>query len=542
VNSRRTHSRTLSLTIAALAVLIPAAALAALQLRALVTLERETRAAVRESLRQTIRAYEDSMTESVYRISLQMFEEIAEIDPRPDRLDSSVSRLRDMLEDIAEVDQIAVARLCECPERFELVVSREEDWLSVGDGRSSWPFGLLRSRAQVPRRGPDRVSFAQIEDLDGPEDFELSRGVYAFMRLERHTISLRISRRVLLNMARETIRSSDRESRPIGAPQFILVRADEGTPVDSDSRMIEDEPELTVGFGEPLSGWALAAVYSDRSIAEIARQSFLYNLALLAAVLAALVGGVVLSLRAFARQAKLAEMKSSFVSNVSHEMRTPLALISLYSETLEMDRIDEPSKVREYHRVIHRESKRLTQMVNNVLDFSRIESGRVDYRRELCDVEDIVNEVLSGYRDPITRAGFDLEVEIAANLPPIDVDSTAVSQTLLNLVDNAMKYSPIEKSIAIRAYDQQGYVAIEVEDHGVGISASDQLRIFDKFHRVGDPLTPATRGSGLGLALAKHSVEAHGGHIEVDSVAGRGSRFTILLPAEPKPLESKEAA
>lgn len=323
-----------------------------------------------------------------------------------------------------------------------------------------------------------------------------------------------------------------------GAPEFHLVHETSGVPINA--RSPHFGYELREALGEPITGWALAAFYPDRSLSEMTRESLRYNLALMTAVLLTLFLGVALSLGAVARQAKLAEMKSTFVSNVSHEMRTPLALISLYSETLEMGRLDDPEKVREYHSTIRRESKRLDQMVNNVLDFSRIESGRRDYRLLACDVNELLEEIVAGYRRPITAAGFELEVQIEDDLPPIQADRDALSQAILNLLDNAVKYSPEEKFIALRASRRGSEVAIEMEDRGIGIAPGDQSKVFEKFHRAGNPLTPTTRGSGLGLALAKHAVEAHGGRIRLRSAVGQGSCFTILLPvAQTEPVGDK---
>lgn len=171
------------------------------------------------------------------------------------------------------------------------------------------------------------------------------------------------------------------------------------------------------------------------------------------------------------------------------------------------------------------------QMVNNVLDFSRIESGRETYKLERTDIGVVISEVLDDYREPIEAAGFEVKPEISADLPEVMADRAALSQALLNLVENAVKYSPEQKSITVRSSRRGAEVAIDVVDHGIGIPAAEQSRIFQQFHRVDSPLTPETRGSGLGLALAKHTTEAHGGRIEVESEPGRGSRFTIVLPA-----------
>jgi signal transduction histidine kinase len=228
---------------------------------------------------------------------------------------------------------------------------------------------------------------------------------------------------------------------------------------------------------------------------------------------------------------KLAQAKSTFVSNVSHELKTPLALIRLFAETLELGRVKNAEKAREYYRIINQESRRLTRLINNILDFARIEEGRKEYRFAATDVAEVVEEVLKSYEYQIARAGFDLRTEIAPELPSVMLDRDAISQAALNLLNNAVKYSTEVKRITVRVTAREDGVAIEVADCGVGIPPAEQEKIFEKFYRVGAGLTHDTKGSGLGLALVKHIVEAHRGRITVESAPGKGSKFTILLPA-----------
>ena len=520
---------------AAAAVLVPAVVLAVLQYRVLISLESETQITVRESSRQTIRAYDGSIDESIYKMSGAALKELLHENVNSHRPEPLLSALRDVLGRHSSVDQVSIARLCECADRFAVMVSRETTSFETGAAADDWPWQrfLARARPSLIRRNDRRVAFLHIEIEREPE----FAGLYAFQRSGDVIASLRIPRDVLLDLVRDVSRRQlEPGDEPRGAPEFHLVHETSGAPINPDSP--RDGYEMREALGEPLTGWALAAFYRGRSISEITRESLQYNLVLMAVVLATLVFGVVISLSAVARQTRLAQMKASFVSNVSHEMRTPLALITLYSETLEMERFDDAEKIREYQGIIHRESKRLTQMVNNVLDFSRIESGKRDYRFTECSIKDVLHDVLATYREPIIAAGFQLEVDIDEDLPLIRADQNALAQAILNLLDNAVKYSADEKSVAIRVSRRQGSVAIAVEDRGAGIPPSEQTRIFQTFHRVGHPLTSVTRGSGLGLTLAKHTVEAHGGRIELESEVGRGSCFTILLPIagrEPEP-------
>jgi signal transduction histidine kinase len=247
-----------------------------------------------------------------------------------------------------------------------------------------------------------------------------------------------------------------------------------------------------------------------------------------------LAAGLFLVYKNVKRELHLSRLKSDFVANVSHELKTPLALIRLFAETLEMGRVPGEEKARQYYRVINKESQRLTQLINNILDFSRIEAGRKEYRFARADVGRIVHDVLESYRFPIEQQGFTLETEVAEDLPAVEVDKEAVSQALLNLLNNAIKYSPEEKYLKVTARADNGHVAVAVTDRGIGIPKGDHKRIFEKFFRGENSLVHETKGSGLGLSLVRHIAEAHGGSVEVESSPGKGSTFTLLLPQERK--------
>jgi signal transduction histidine kinase len=211
-------------------------------------------------------------------------------------------------------------------------------------------------------------------------------------------------------------------------------------------------------------------------------------------------------------------------------MKTPLALIRLFAETLDLGRVTEPAKVRQYYRVIHGESQRLTRLIDRILDFARIESGRKQYQFAEADLGQIVEDVLQAHQQRIVSMGFTLGADVQPQLPLAMADAQAISQALLNLIDNAVKYSPDRKALKVRVAQCGHEIRIEVADQGIGISASEQERIFEKFYRVNTSLVHDTKGSGLGLRLTKHAVEAHGGRIQVESRPGHGSRFTICIP------------
>ncbi len=289
--------------------------------------------------------------------------------------------------------------------------------------------------------------------------------------------------------------------------------------------------ESRTSLAPRLSLWEIAAGYRGTTVEEIARGQFRRSLLISLLALAALGIAVSATLTMASREARLARMKSGFISNVSHEMKTPLALISMYAETLECRRISTPDKLQQYYETILCESRKLARMVDNVLDFARLESGRAPVRLERIDVGELAREVVRRWDEHFTLNGFRLSVEIESDLPMVEGDPSALSHALLNLLDNAVKYSNGEKEIGIAVRQAGSAVTVEITDKGIGIDPSEQRKIFEQFYRAGDPMTQKVRGAGLGLALVRQIVAAHRGRVEVRSVPGRGSAFSVVLPA-----------
>ncbi len=281
-------------------------------------------------------------------------------------------------------------------------------------------------------------------------------------------------------------------------------------------------------------GLKLQLRYRDRSIEEEVRRLALAKTALIGFIDLMLLAGLYLAYTNVRREIHLSRLKSDFVANVSHELKTPLALIRLFAETLELGRVPGEEKARQYYRIINKESQRLTQLINNILDFSRIEAGRKQYRFIPTDLARIVREVVEAYRFPIEQQGFTLEVEVAEDLPEVEIDPEAIEQALLNLVNNAIKYSPDQKYIRLEVRRDGERILIAVRDRGIGVPKADQKRIFEKFYRAENTLVHTTKGSGLGLALVQHIMEAHGGSVELLSAPGVGSTFTLVLPLTKK--------
>ena len=280
----------------------------------------------------------------------------------------------------------------------------------------------------------------------------------------------------------------------------------------------------------------------DRSIEQEVRRLAITKTALIGFIDLMLLAGLVLVWTNVRRELKLSRLKSDFVANVSHELKTPLALIRLFAETLELGRVPTEEKKQQYHRIINKESRRLTQLINNILDFSRIEAGRKEYRLVRTDLAAVVRDVVDAYRFPIEHQGFTLDLAVAEDLPEMETDPEALSQALINLLNNAIKYSPEKKTIAVSVRREGDRVLVSVADRGIGIPKAEQKRIFEKFYRVESSLVHTTKGSGLGLALVQHITEAHGGRVELVSAPGEGSTFTLSLPVrgeaavdEPRP-------
>ncbi len=257
---------------------------------------------------------------------------------------------------------------------------------------------------------------------------------------------------------------------------------------------------------------------------------------------------LLLAIRAMNRvvqhEISLSRMKANFVADVSHELKTPLALIRMFAETLLSGRVHSEEKAREYYDIITRESTRLTHLIDNILDFSRIDAGRKHYRRELVDVGRVVRETYDAYRHELDYHGFEHHCTVADGLPGIHGDDDAIGQVVLNLISNAIKYSGDEKHLHVDVVpetrrDRHG-VLICVRDRGIGIRPEDRAHLFDGFYRAADERVRRSRGTGLGLTVCKKIVEAHGGCIDVESRLVKGSEFRVFLPEDHDTSEQKE--
>lgn len=293
-----------------------------------------------------------------------------------------------------------------------------------------------------------------------------------------------------------------------------------------------------------------------------------YSLLVVTSTLAALIG-LFAAWRAFHRQLRLAELKSNFVSSVSHELRAPIASVRLMAESLERGKVHESRKQNEYFKFIVQECRRLSSLIENVLDFSRIEQGRKQYEMEPANLLALARETVKLLEPYAEEKGVRLEFKskVGPENSELNIDARAIQQALVNLVDNAIKHSPKGEAVTIGLERGEqtpppphegvfevpsksplsengpglakGSVFLYVEDHGPGIPPAEHEKIFERFYRLGSELRRETQGVGIGLSIVKHIVEAHGGRIAVRSNVGQGSRFTIELPAGPLNNDTK---
>ena len=258
------------------------------------------------------------------------------------------------------------------------------------------------------------------------------------------------------------------------------------------------------------------------------RQTF-FAVGLFFALALTLLAGYLLR-RDVQRDLRHAEMRSQFVSSVTHELKTPLTAIRMFTETMRLDDDVDPQTRSEYLDTILHESERLSRLVDNVLDFGQIERGKKIYRFEPVRLEEVVEGAARAVQFPFAQAGFALDLDVQRDLPTVSADADALQQAILNLLTNAMKYSGDSRRIRLGLDRRNGDARIKVVDQGAGIAPADQSRVFERFYRAPTTENQHIPGTGLGLTLAAHIASAHGGVVEIDSTPGSGSTFTIRLP------------
>jgi signal transduction histidine kinase len=289
---------------------------------------------------------------------------------------------------------------------------------------------------------------------------------------------------------------------------------------------------VTVPCEEVLPFWRVRAVPAARDPeAGMARWRIFLLSGLVALMLVAIGAGALLASRAVERSLALARLKSEFVAHVSHELRTPLTSIRMFAELLRSGRAKTEEKRRDYLERIEAESARLQRLIDDLLDFARLEAGRKEYRFAPGDAGEVAEEAVAAVGAQLLEAGFAVDLDVLRPLPAVRLDRESLRAALENLLSNARKYAADRRRVTVRVASRPPAVEIEVADEGIGIDEAELPRLFEKFFRGRDAAELNVPGSGLGLALVKRVVEDHGGTIAVRSRKGEGTAFTIALPA-----------
>ena len=299
----------------------------------------------------------------------------------------------------------------------------------------------------------------------------------------------------------------------------------------SDVRLAAGPQAEGESLGQAFPG--IRAAFSVPENAAVRKQGQLernaYYMAVLL-VLGATTFGAYLLWSDLGRELRLAELRSQFVASVSHELKTPLTAIRMFAETLQMGRQPSVQTQAEYLDTIVNECERLTRLVDNVLQFSRIEQGKKVYQFRQVQLAEAVSAAARAMQYPLEQKGFQLRISLEDGLPAMRADADALQQAVLNLLTNAMKYSGESRVIELELRRQEGEAVIRVRDHGVGIAPEQHTLIFEKFYRVPTAESQHIPGTGLGLTLVAHTAKAHGGRVEVRSAPGEGSTFSLCLP------------
>ncbi len=528
--------------LASVGVFLPVVALTYMQYRSLAELELKTKGAFKDNLRQGLQIVERQMKQRLEGIGSETLSPIGSIQLSPDELEKHFANVKRSHPEIEEIFAFTSSDARDT-NRYAYVYSDKFVKLDLAEFTSGQSYILsLFQKSRVDQGlidGSRKFLFVYDSCTECPPT-NTRQGAYLFYELIDPATGRQsdlagvffnkhfVTDDLLAGSIAKTLNIYHEETAP--ASDIAITITDENNQVYFSNAAAQTGFLLETNFNRPFSNWKVRLGLKHTNLDAIARNSFLQSAGATLLVLLLLLGGIILTIRATDREARLAEAKSNFVANVSHELKTPLSLLSLFSEMLELGRVKNEEKKIEYYQIIRHESRRLNKMIDNILDFSKIEAGRKTYKFVDSDMREVIDDVLSSYRYQIVNSGFEVQKNIPASLPPVLIDRDAMAQAISNLVDNAIKYSGKVKQLSITAEAHGPKLSVEIADQGIGISGVEQAKVFDKFYRVGDGMVHDVKGSGLGLSLVKHIIEAHQGSISVESEVGKGSRFTILLP------------
>jgi two-component system, OmpR family, phosphate regulon sensor histidine kinase PhoR len=301
---------------------------------------------------------------------------------------------------------------------------------------------------------------------------------------------------------------------------------------DADAGVIVEQ-----SFAETVSAWRVRVAQKDAASSAARSRRRINDFFLIGLAVTVILAGLGFLSVAIRRERRANDLKSEFISNVSHELKTPLSIISMFGEMLALGRVKGQAQATEYAEIIWRESLRLARLIDNVLDFARIERGGGGYEFANCDIADVVARALEVSGRRVTTAEMTMEVAIDADLPMVRLDANAFTLAVLNLIDNAIKYASDGKRIEVRLTKVGTSVELAVRDFGPGIEADEQAHVFERFYRARAVRLKPIRGSGIGLALVQHIARAHRGEAVVQSEVGKGATFLIRVPIATEPTD-----
>jgi signal transduction histidine kinase len=348
-------------------------------------------------------------------------------------------------------------------------------------------------------------------------DFQPERTFYGGFKWDLDLLRNRIIPKILEDLSKDS-----------GLDFKIVNEEDQKITAGTDG--LTSGESLVLSFRKFSLPWKLLASHPEIKVLEKSarREIFFYGF-LLTVIVALMLFGAVMIARDISRESETNRLKTEFVNNISHELKTPLTLIRLYGETLQRKENLTVKEKKDCYEIITKESERLSHLINNVLDFSRIEMGRKEFNFTKGHLQDVIRETLESYRYHLEKKGFTIHSDIATDLPEMNFDGEAIASVLVNLLSNAMKFSPKEKEVTVKLFRDNGNAVLQVADKGIGISQKEIPKIFQRFYQANNNIASEAKGSGLGLTLVRHIIEAHGGRIEVESEPGKGSTFSVIL-------------
>jgi len=543
-----------SLTVA---VAIPCAFLFYLQFRSLSALSQSSTVVLRQLSQETVDAVTKDLQDTLRAPRVDVLLKIGQRQTEPLDMPFIANSMEQGLAADKFVDGFYVWTDVPSEHRGDvLLYDRDTHGYTVNPPESAQMLREFRALA------PEKRAISVYEaPLNGRRTYFLSQLRFTFPSRDRMTslVALRVdAERLRQEYIPQIVQSKFANVEgPTGFPSLVITVLDadgrvifpkgaEAPRVFVDERtfpLVFYEPDLTqfaAPENRPPEIWRVRTGYGNQTIPQIiaARERpQRLMMGILAGVMAL---GIFFVTRAAAREVRLAELKSNFVSSVSHDLKTPLALIQLFAETLELGRLKNTDRATEYYRIINSEARKLSRLINNLLDFSRIEAGLRRYRREPTDLTQITGRVLDSLESQFRHNQF----TVTASLPspvPVLIDPEATEQALENLLSNAMKYSPENRDISVEVARDGQYGVVRVTDRGVGIPAKLHRRIFRKFYRIQTDAGSGPQGTGLGLAIVDHIMRGHNGFVRVDSEPGRGSTFTLHFPLYAGDLGRDEA-